>query len=78
VKVSGKQKYFNGHLHKMAIWRTLGQFAEWLYWKWRTLEGYPARLPKVYPPEDDVEIKKQREAQAATVVATANPASEAV
>jgi len=74
VTVSGRQKYFNGHLHKMAIWRTLGEFAEWLYWKWRTLEGYPARLPRVYPPEDEAEIKQE----AAGVPAKTDPASDAV
>lgn len=58
IVVSGKQKWFNGHLHKMAIWKTLGEFAEWLYWKWRTLEGYPSHLPRVYPTEDEAEITR--------------------
>lgn len=76
ITVSGKQKWFNGHLHKMAYWKTIQEFAMWLYWKWRGLEGYPApRLPKVYPPEDEAEIQKQREAQATP--APAEPASVA-
>ncbi len=58
VTVRGTQRYFNGHLHKMAIWRTISEFAEWLYWKWRTMEGYPARPPKVFPPEDADAIAK--------------------
>lgn len=52
VVASGKQDYTKGHIHKMAVWRTVSEFAEWLYFKWRTMEGYPARPPKVSPPED--------------------------
>ncbi|KKT74602.1 MAG: hypothetical protein UW71_C0018G0005 [Parcubacteria group bacterium GW2011_GWB1_44_7] len=48
----GKRKFTDGHLHKRAIWRTVTEFAEWLYWKWRTMEGYTAPKPKVVPPED--------------------------
>ncbi len=42
VKVDGKEKkvkrYTNGHIHKMAIWRTLTRFAEWLHGEWWKLE----------------------------------------
>lgn len=78
IKVSGKQKWFNGHLHKMALWKTIQEFAEWLWWKWRTLEGYPTcRLPKIYPPEDEAEIKKQTAAQAAAIQAAPTKATPA-
>lgn len=77
ITVSGKQKYFNGHLLKMSGWKTVQEFAEWLWWKWRTLEGYPApRLPKIYPPEDEAEIKKLAEAQIPATALTA-PTPEA-
>jgi len=48
----GAQDYTKMHIHKMACWRTVSEFAEWLYWKWRTMEGYGARLPRAFPPED--------------------------
>lgn len=32
--VDGKQRYTKGHIHKMAIWKTLGEFAVWLYAEW--------------------------------------------
>ncbi len=31
-------KYTNGHIHKMATWRTLTKFAEWLWREWSRLE----------------------------------------
>lgn len=37
--VDGKKKYGNGHIHKMALWRTLTKFAEWLYKEWRKSEA---------------------------------------
>ena len=52
VVASGKRDYTKGHIHKMGVWRTVSEFAEWLYFKWRTMEKYPARPPKVHPPED--------------------------
>ncbi|MBI2097529.1 MAG: hypothetical protein HYT46_01145 [Candidatus Vogelbacteria bacterium] len=30
-------RYTDGHIHKMAIWRTLTKFAEWLFLEWRKL-----------------------------------------
>lgn len=63
LKVSGKQDYTKAHIHKMAVWRTVSEFAEWLYWKWRGMEGYSARTPKVFPPEDAEAIAKELPAQ---------------
>ena len=34
VEAVGTQRYYDGHIHKMAIWRTLSQFVEWLYGEW--------------------------------------------
>lgn len=33
-----KLKYTNAHIHKMAQWRTMTKFAEWLYREWTQLE----------------------------------------
>lgn len=41
VVENGKKRYTNGHIHKMAIWRTLTQFIEWLYSAWRELDATP-------------------------------------
>lgn len=38
-KVTGKREHFKGHLHKMAIWKTLTEFVEHLYDEWTRLEG---------------------------------------
>lgn len=38
VEVDGKKRYTDGHIHKMAIWRTLSQFVEWLFHEWTKLE----------------------------------------
>lgn len=41
VKNSGGKavkKYTDGHIHKMALWKTLGEFVEWLFEAWWTLE----------------------------------------
>ena len=37
--INCKKKYGNGHIHKMATWRTLTKFAEWLYKEWRKVEA---------------------------------------
>lgn len=34
VEVIGTQRYFDGHIHKMALWRTISQFVEWLHGEW--------------------------------------------
>ncbi|MCX6760162.1 MAG: transposase [Candidatus Nealsonbacteria bacterium] len=46
VKVNGNgeagktiKRYTNGHIHKMAQWRTLTRFVEWLYRQWVAIES---------------------------------------
>ncbi len=34
IEGTKRKKYTNGHIHKMAIWRTLTKFTEWLYKEW--------------------------------------------
>lgn len=41
VKADGVTRYTDGHIHKMAIWRTLTQFTVWLYREWSRLEENP-------------------------------------
>ncbi|MEK7478008.1 MAG: transposase [Patescibacteria group bacterium] len=38
IEVDGKKRYTNGHIHKMAQWRTLSKFVEWLFREWKKLE----------------------------------------
>lgn len=33
-----RKRYTNGHIHKMAQWRTLTRFVEWLYKEWMKIE----------------------------------------
>ncbi len=42
------KRYTDGHIHKMAIWRTLSRFVERLYVEWSALEAPPRQqeLPK--------------------------------
>lgn len=43
--VNGKKRYTKGHIHKMAIWRTLTKFTEWFYREWTRLEaGHEPKL----------------------------------
>lgn len=44
---NGKKRYTNGHIHKMAIWRTLTRFIEWLFTRWWELENKANKGPKV-------------------------------
>ncbi len=37
--VHGKKQYTDGHILKMALWKTAGDFAKWLYREWRKLEN---------------------------------------
>ena len=39
IKENGKSRYSNGHIHKMAIWKTLGEFVNALYFEWSELEN---------------------------------------
>lgn len=34
----GKKRYTDGHIHKMALWRTATRFVEWLYDEWMKAE----------------------------------------
>lgn len=36
--VGGKKKYSDGHIHKMATWRTITKFAEYIYQQWWAME----------------------------------------
>ena len=38
VVVDGTKHYSDGHIHRMATWRTLTKFVEWLYSEWWKLE----------------------------------------
>jgi hypothetical protein len=38
VDEAGKKRYTKGHIHKMAYWRTLSKFVEWLHREWTRLE----------------------------------------
>lgn len=38
--VNGKKRYTDAHIHKMATWRTLTKFTEWLWREWWALEKY--------------------------------------
>lgn len=38
IVVDGKKKYTDGHIHKMALWRTLTKFVEWLHKEWWSME----------------------------------------
>lgn len=43
VIVDGKKRYSDGHINKMAEWRTLSRFVEWLHREWWKLERSYAR-----------------------------------
>lgn len=38
VEVEGKKRYTDGHIQKMALWRTATKFTEWLWKEWTRLE----------------------------------------
>lgn len=38
VKKVFKNRYSKGHIHKMAIWKTLNQFVEWLFDEWKKVD----------------------------------------
>ena len=38
-KAATVKRYTDGHIHKMAIWRTLTKFVEWLYKEWKAVEA---------------------------------------
>jgi hypothetical protein len=42
VGPNGKKRYSDGHIHKMALWRTLTKFVEWMYKEWWKIERQQA------------------------------------
>lgn len=38
VGENGRKRYTDGHIHKMAYWRTLTKFVEWLHFEWTRAE----------------------------------------
>ena len=42
IPIGGKKKYTKAHIHRMALWKTLGEFVEWLFAAWWKLEGVEA------------------------------------
>ena len=52
--------YSDGHIHKMAIWRTATQFAQWLWTEWWKLEER-IRLQIVPPSDASAEAKVDEE-----------------
>lgn len=37
-EIRGTQRYYDGHIHRMAIWKTLREFVHFLYHAWTELE----------------------------------------
>lgn len=48
TEVRGKLRYYPGHIHKMAIWKTLREFVLWLHGAWTEFEKTEYQ-PKVAP-----------------------------
>ncbi|MEK7072879.1 MAG: hypothetical protein AAB974_00360 [Patescibacteria group bacterium] len=48
-KVREVNCYTDGHIHKMALWRTVTKFVEWLFKAWRELERRKAAVPVAAP-----------------------------
>jgi len=38
IEVRGKLRYYDGHIHRMAVWKTLREFVHWLYGAWTEFE----------------------------------------
>jgi len=74
VTENGKKRYTNGHIHKMAIWRTATKFAEWFFrqaWvleKKLAHEGQPTIMSATpEPPPVSMETVLAQEASAPAV-----------
>lgn len=52
IKVQGVKRYGNGHILRMATWRTLTKFVEWLHREWWKLENEFAKKRSVAPEFD--------------------------
>jgi len=51
-----KKKYTDGHIHKMAIWRTLTRFVQWLVKEWLRAEHRHLRaMAPTMPPDTEAE-----------------------
>ncbi|MCX6744832.1 MAG: hypothetical protein NTX82_04885 [Candidatus Parcubacteria bacterium] len=48
-----KRAYNDGHIHKMALWRTATKFVEYLYDEWTRLEHDQQSLPRSPMPKGD-------------------------
>lgn len=48
-KQTHSQRYTNGHIHKMGLWRTASQFVEWLYGAWWAIEKRHEAAAKAQP-----------------------------
>jgi hypothetical protein len=35
----GKKRYYDGHIHNLAKWKTLREFVKWLYAEWKDVEA---------------------------------------
>lgn len=51
--VSGTQKYYDGHIHRMGVWKTLRQFVHFVYHTWTEFEK-----TEYVPVEKKVRVKK--------------------
>lgn len=45
IMENGKSRYSDGHIHKMAVWKTLSKFVEWLWREWWKLEQSHQQMP---------------------------------
>lgn len=59
VGEKGKKRYTKGHIHKMATWRTITKFAEWLWREWTRLEKRAEASPEVRQDSSVVPLKKK-------------------
>lgn len=56
-----KRAYNDGHIHKMALWRTATKFLEWVYKEWKRLENDQLTAPL---PKDRRQTERATEASA--------------
>lgn len=55
VEIDGKKRYTDGHIHKMAMWYTLGKFAEKLWKDWWDLENKTTKPKTNFPSQPSSE-----------------------
>ncbi len=56
---AGKKRYTKGHIHKMAVQRTLTKFVEWLWREWWKLEKLAKDEPQGHPSTDSGHSKSE-------------------